>query len=62
MQTKGESGRSDNAQGASKATGPSIAQGDGFSANAGNAAAQKGADARGQAIHRQATRGPGNER
>jgi len=62
MQTKDESGRSDNAQGASKANGPSIAQGDGFSANAGNAAALKGAEARGQTIHLQATKGPGNER
>jgi hypothetical protein len=55
-------GRTDNAQGAGKHGGQTIAQGDGFSANAGNSAAVQGAEKRGQAIHRQVTKGPSNER
>lgn len=62
MQTKGENGRSDNTQGAGKESGQSIAQGDEFSANARNSAAQKGTESRGQAIHRQVTKGPSHER
>ena len=57
-----EKGRTDNAQSAGKQGGPSIARGDGFSANASNGAQAQGAEKRGQAIHRKATRGPENQR